>query len=224
MRFAMARCALLSCLALAATLATAQPRTGVWLERPMAAVDEPLRISVDFGAAEPWCGLHVDFGDGDARDEIVERFPLAWTKRYARFGRYTVRVEGRSVLRGLQSARACAGAPRAVVVTVNELRPAASLPAPGGQTPSVREPHDQDERARREDDKRREQDRRRQESERDQREAGARSQEDVERVLGLPGRGVPPPPAPTRGASPPAAPANPETPPRRVRDLTLDAF
>ena len=204
MRLAQARTALLSCLALAATLATAQSRTGVWLERPTAAVNEPLRISVDFGAAEPWCGLHVDFGDGDTRDLVVERFPVAWIKRYARFGRYTVRVEGRTVLRGLQSASACTGAPRTVVVTVNEVRAAVPGPVPG-EMPAVRE-----------------QDKRRQEGER---QAQARPQEEVERVLGLPARGLPPPsPPPTRAASRPAAPANPETPPRRARDLTLDAF
>ena len=203
MRLAAARPALLSCLALAAILAMAQPRTGVWLEHPTAAVNEPLRISVDFGAAEPWCGLHVDFGDGDTRDLVVERFPVAWTKRYARFGRYTVRVEGRTVLRGLQSASACTGAPRTVVVTVNEVRAAVPGPVPG-EMPAVRE-----------------QDKRRQEGER---QAQARPQEEVERVLGLPARGLPPPPPPTRAASRPAAPANPETPPRRARDLTLDAF
>lgn len=204
MRLAAARPALLSCLALAAILAMAQPRTGVWLEHPTAAVNEPLRISVDFGAAEPWCGLHVDFGDGDVRDVVVERFPVAWTKRYARFGRYTVRVEGRTVLRGLQSASACTGAPRTVVVTVNEVRPAVPSPAPGGETPAVREQRDKDER--------------------DRREARTRPQEEVERVLGLPGRGVAPPPATTRGASRPAAPTTPETPPRQARDRTLDAF
>ena len=91
----------------------AQGPTGIVLERASALVNEPVKVVIDFAAADPWCGLRLDFGDGDVRDVVVEEFPLTVTKKYSSAGRYVLRAEGRALPRGLRSAAGCTGARRA---------------------------------------------------------------------------------------------------------------
>lgn len=100
--------------------AVAQGPTGILLEPGGAVVNEPVKVVIDFAAAQRWCGLRVDFGDGDVSDVLVQDFPLTIIRRYAAPGRYVVRAEGRLLLRGMASSPACTGAKRNAVITVAE--------------------------------------------------------------------------------------------------------
>ena len=91
--------------------AAGQP-TGILLEPGGAVANQPTKVVIDFAAAQRWCGLRVDFGDGDISDLLVEDFPLTIVRRYAAPGRYLVRAEGRVLLRGIASSPPCAGARR----------------------------------------------------------------------------------------------------------------
>lgn len=92
--------------------------SGISVDRQPARAGEPLRVTVNFEAASSLCGLRVDFGDGDVRHVVAERFPLSFLKHYVSPGRYLIRAEGRGLLQGLQSAFGCAGAPRTLSLQV----------------------------------------------------------------------------------------------------------
>lgn len=71
--------------------------------------DVTVRIDLDSGENKPWCGLRVNFGDGDGRDERVEQVPVVLHKRYTKPGVYTISVEGKTLVRGLKTAFSCMG-------------------------------------------------------------------------------------------------------------------
>jgi hypothetical protein len=106
----------------------AQP-TGILLEPGGAVVNRPTKVVIDFAAAERWCGLRVDFGDGDVSDLLVEQFPLTIVRRYTAAGRYMVRAEGRALLRGAAFSPPCTGARRSALITVAESSGNDSAPA-----------------------------------------------------------------------------------------------
>ena len=129
----MTRSALLTLAGLAASaLAWAQVPYGLSSRAEVVAAQEAVRVDVNFEAASRWCGLHVDFGDGDVRELVVEDFPLRLDKRYERAGRYAVTATGRFVPRGMTSALACAGSARPITITVVERRNAAPRDAIAG--------------------------------------------------------------------------------------------
>ena len=96
----------------------AQAPSGVSLDRDRLLVGETVTVVVNFEAATRWCGLRVDFGDGDVRDVKVEDFPLTLTKQYPSAGRYVIRAAGRAVPRGLLSVLPCTGRPRTATLEV----------------------------------------------------------------------------------------------------------
>ena len=109
----------------------AQGPTGIVLERASALVNEPVKVVINFAAADPWCGLRLDFGDGDVRDVVVEEFPLTVTKKYSSAGRYVLRAEGRALPRGLRSAAGCTGAARSAALDVLDGRRDEPAATPG---------------------------------------------------------------------------------------------
>ena len=158
--------------------------------------EQPVQVAVNFGAASRWCGLRVDLGDGDVRDIVVENFPLTLTKQYAAAGRYALRAQGRFVARGLSSAFACDGAPRALTLVVGERG---------------------SEQRKRDDESAREQQKREAELARER----AKRERERDRDTPKRDRGVANVPAPAPEATPPRAPAPPAS---RPRDGSLKVF
>ena len=101
---------------------------GLSVDRDRLQTQQTVKVVVNFEAADRWCGLRVDLGDGDVRDIVVEDFPLTITKQYGAAGRYVLRAQGRSLARGLKSAQGCAGAARALTVVVSD--PGSDPPGP----------------------------------------------------------------------------------------------
>lgn len=78
---------------------------------------------VPIGNRPVWCGLTVDWGNGakqDIRigDDNLKTSPAMLSYKYATPGNYTITVQGRLLVRGLNTAAACEGNPRPVAVTV----------------------------------------------------------------------------------------------------------
>ncbi|MBL0419365.1 hypothetical protein JI739_03290 [Ramlibacter sp. AW1] len=117
-------------------LLPAQAPSGISFNREPARVNEAVHVTLNFEAATPLCALWVDFGDGDQRHVLVERFPVTLVKHYTTAGRYPVRAEGRGMLRGLSSSFGCAGAPRTRTLTV--VGPEAASPT--AQPPATERP------------------------------------------------------------------------------------
>lgn len=94
--------------------AGAQQLAALRLDRDRAGLMETVRISIDLGAASGeniWCGLRISYGNGDFQDVRAEQSPMVVFKQYPVAGRYTVRVSGEAMTRGLKSASACQGGP-----------------------------------------------------------------------------------------------------------------
>jgi hypothetical protein len=88
----------------------AQTLAKVSFDQKRVAINQAVSVRVDFQNAEkPWCGLRINFGDGDTRDVRVEEVPLSLTKAYAAAGTYTLSLEGKTLIRGIKSAAPCGG-------------------------------------------------------------------------------------------------------------------
>lgn len=114
-------------LVLAPQYLVAQELKGLTASSEAVSVNEKVNFDVHLKVARDlvWCGLRVDFGDGETRDIRVEENPSPLTKAYAAPGKYTVRATGKGLVRGLKSALPCLGDAQAVTVAV--ANPAAEL-------------------------------------------------------------------------------------------------
>lgn len=76
------------------------------------------------------CGLRLQMGDGESRDirgTDAQDGAITVGHRYPNPGTYSIRVEGKSLVRGLNSLQACPGT-RAVQVVVTNPKPACAPP------------------------------------------------------------------------------------------------
>ena len=68
-------------------------------------------LLINISPAEPnFCGIRVEWGDGNGQDYRLERAgsePIKLTKRYNRSGDFTIVVKGKFLSRGLKSAVPC---------------------------------------------------------------------------------------------------------------------
>jgi hypothetical protein len=95
----------------------AQEIVRIRAEQTKLSPNTPIAIQVDFDLANvqnAYCGLEINFGDGNTQTiragmNGAQDFPLKLTHSYASPGKYVVRAEGKSVIRGLKSASACQG-------------------------------------------------------------------------------------------------------------------
>ena len=161
----------------------AQAPSGVSLDRDRLLVGDTVTVVVNFEAATRWCGLRVDFGDGDIRDEKVEDFPVTLTKQYASAGRYVVRATGRAVPRGLLSVLPCTGRPRTAALEVVQAR-RDEPPAPrrdDGVEPKEIEKKERERQRRAEKREREEQTQERRREQKSEREREQRDQRERER-------------------------------------------
>ncbi|HEV8688707.1 MAG TPA: hypothetical protein VGQ91_00305 [Ideonella sp.] len=108
----------------------AQQLVGFKAEKERVSIDEPVKLVLSFKQQRDlvWCGLRVDFGDGEARDVRVEQNPLTLTKQYHRAGHFMPRAEGKTMLRGLMTALACDGHPQTASVQVEAVVEAPTAP------------------------------------------------------------------------------------------------
>lgn len=107
-----------ACLCLS-QLAVAQELTRLTFSSTSAAIQESINLVIEFKNIErAWCGLLVNFGDGETREIRVEQVPVKLSKTYSVPGSYEVRVEGRFMLRGLKTAGACTGEARTARILV----------------------------------------------------------------------------------------------------------
>lgn len=75
---------------------------GIKLDSAKARVGQALRVTINHdGEAPAFCGMALDFGDGDVRDLKVETnnggLPRTESKTYAKPGSYTIKAYGKKV-------------------------------------------------------------------------------------------------------------------------------
>ena len=85
-----------------AALAQGNGIGAIRIDPATAKAGQEVKITVDAqGEAPSFCGLAIDFGDGDTRDVKIahdaEKFPVTVTKTYAKAGTYTVKAYGRKI-------------------------------------------------------------------------------------------------------------------------------
>jgi len=87
-------------------------------------VGAPVTVLLEFNVPQPWCGLEIQWGDGEDNTVRVgheknNTFPLQLTHAYKAPGQFTIKIVGKQITRGLKSAGPCGGLPKqtAVVVT-----------------------------------------------------------------------------------------------------------
>ena len=86
----------------------------------------PISFQVDFNLANvpnPYCGVEISFGDGNSQTiraglNGAQDFPLRLTHSYAAPGKYVVKVEGKTAIRGFKSAAACQGSDKQIQLTI----------------------------------------------------------------------------------------------------------
>lgn len=112
------------------------------LKAPAQAVaGQAIPVSVESGTRPPrWCGLVVDFGDGDVQQFKIGSgpvFPLTASKTYQRPGNYTIKAFGRRVT----THSACSGELTAQISVGNPVQargPAAAVSTSCPQTVTIR--------------------------------------------------------------------------------------
>jgi hypothetical protein len=116
---------LIAPLFLACTAAGAQTISSLMAETngpPMAGeqVTASIRLTVEPNG-RAWCGLTLHWGNGKTVDRRVEDVsqPITFTQVYDRPGDYQLRVEGKPLTRGLNSASACEGS-RTITLRVGD--------------------------------------------------------------------------------------------------------
>jgi hypothetical protein len=86
-------------------------------------VGVPVNVSLEFDAAQPWCGLEIQWGDGiedtvRVGHESHNKFPLQLTHTYQVPGQFLLKIVGKNVMRGFKSANSCEGLPKQITITV----------------------------------------------------------------------------------------------------------
>lgn len=102
----------------------AQTITGISANVTTANMKEPVRVTVNLDLPpdkSPWCGLALTYGDGSRSEHRIEDkkdLPFVVSHGFANPGPYTIRVEGKGLIRGLRSASACDGSSMTVAISV----------------------------------------------------------------------------------------------------------
>lgn len=123
----LARCARWSAVGLLTPLTlAAQTLVAARAPTPVAVPGQEIAFEIDLQreSGTPWCGLRVDFGNGQSRefrigDNGASDLALKFAQRFPSPGVYTVRVSGKTLVRGLRTAAACGGGEKLVQVQVD---------------------------------------------------------------------------------------------------------
>lgn len=91
----------LMALAVPATGFAAEGITGIKTDPATAKVGQPVKIIVSGDPDQKFCGMRVEFGDGDQADVKIDGdeglFPRTITRSYSKAGNFTVSAKGRRV-------------------------------------------------------------------------------------------------------------------------------
>jgi hypothetical protein len=73
-----------------------------------------LAITFQSTGGIPWCGLLIEWGDGEKQnvrvgDDNFKTSPITLTHKYAAAGTFNATVKGNTMVRGLKTAQACGG-------------------------------------------------------------------------------------------------------------------
>ena len=108
-----------------ATQVAAQDIKSATFSSPQASMGVPIELSIAFQSpgSSPWCGLLIEWGDGEKLnfrigDENSKTSPIKLTHKYAMAGTFFVSVKGNTMIRGLKSAQACGGVLPPLSITV----------------------------------------------------------------------------------------------------------
>jgi hypothetical protein len=104
----------------------AQEISGITINETTSSPNTPVSVQVDFNLADvqnPYCGLEISFGDGDVQAvraglNGAQDFPVKLTHSYANPGKYLVKAEGKTLIRGFKSASACQGSIQQRPITI----------------------------------------------------------------------------------------------------------
>jgi len=86
-------------------------------------VGAPVDVLLEFNVTQPWCGLDIQWGDGQEETvrvghEKFNKFPLRLSHAYQAPGQFTLKIVGKQITRGLRSASPCLGLPMQTIVMV----------------------------------------------------------------------------------------------------------
>jgi hypothetical protein len=95
-------------------------------------VGSTVTVSLAFNVPQPWCGLEINWGDGQENTVRVgheknTQFPLQLSHTYQSPGKFNLKIVGKGISRGLLSAGACGGLPQQTVVTVESAQQKAEV-------------------------------------------------------------------------------------------------
>lgn len=95
-------------------------------------VGTPVTVSLEFNVPQPWCGLEINWGDGQVDTVRVghennNQFPLQLSHTYQSPGKFNLKIVGKDISRGLRSASACEGLPQQTIVTVESTQQKAEV-------------------------------------------------------------------------------------------------
>jgi len=106
--------------------AHAQEISGITVDQTTLLPKTPISIQVNFnlaGIQNPYCGLEISFGDGETQTvraglDGAPDFPLRLSHTYANPGKFAIKVEGKTVIRGFKTASACQGTVKQHLITI----------------------------------------------------------------------------------------------------------
>ena len=101
---------------LSTTQVLAQEIKSATFSNPQSSLGNSVDLSIVFQStgSAPWCGLLVEWGDGDKQnvrvgDDNFKTSPITLTHKYATAGTFNATVKGNTMVRGLKTAQACGG-------------------------------------------------------------------------------------------------------------------
>lgn len=109
------------CCCLCPQLVWAQYLAGMTVDKEKVAIEEPFKLVVSFtDRGSVYCGLRVNFGDGEVREVRIDHTPFTLSKKYAAAGRYEIQADGKFLPRGLMTAIGCLGSAQLAYVEVTD--------------------------------------------------------------------------------------------------------
>jgi hypothetical protein len=103
----------------------AQELTSLEVTSPKINLDTAVELKINFLAAANlnWCGLQVNWGNGETQDLRIgddnsKTTPVVLTYKYKAPGNYTITAQPRTLVRGLKTATSCDGSTKPVAITV----------------------------------------------------------------------------------------------------------
>lgn len=116
--------------------ATSQTLTKLSSDASKILVGEVVALQVEIDPrpdGQPWCGLEINFGDGNNQvvrvgENGLKDIPVKLTHTYADPGEYFVLAEGKSIFRGLRSAGPCSGTRQQLKILVESQNTSQTLP------------------------------------------------------------------------------------------------